>query len=72
MYFSQTDMEKMAANEGDLVYLSDARSYLGGLKSIHARYGKPHFEDGKVYITQEHLDSAQFVEGKILVAEKEM
>lgn len=72
MYFSQTDMEKMAANEGDLVYLSDARSYLGGLKSIHAVYGKPHFEDGKVYITQEHLDSAQFVEGKILVAEKEM
>lgn len=72
MYFSQSDMEKMAANEGDLVYLSDARAILGGLKSVHSVFGKPHFEDGKVYISKEHLASAQFVEGKILIAEKEM
>ncbi|HPN39565.1 MAG TPA: sodium:solute symporter family protein, partial [Melioribacteraceae bacterium] len=72
MYFSQSDMEKMAANEGDLVYLSDARKFLGGLKSVHSVFGKPHFEDGKVYISKEHLASAQFVEGKILIAEKEM
>ncbi len=72
VYFSESDMEKMEANEGDLVYLSDARRYLGGLKSVHSVYGKPHFEDGKVYITQEHRESAQFVLGKILIADKEM
>ena len=72
VYFSESDMKKMAANEGDLVYLSDARRYLGGLKSVHAIYGKPHFEDGKVYITEEHRESAQFVDGKVLVADKEM
>lgn len=70
--FSTNDMQRMKANEGDLVYISDARKYLGGLKSIHSVYGKPHNEDGIVYITEEHKLSGVFVEGKILTAEKEM
>jgi len=62
----------MAAEVGDLVYISDARKYLGGLKSVHSTYGEPHNEDGIVYITQEHIDQGQFVKGKVLTAEKEM
>lgn len=72
MYFSKNDMVKMAADPGDLIYLCDARRYLGGLKSVHSTYGEPHNEDGIVYITQEHLDQGQFVKDKILTAEKEM
>lgn len=70
--FSQKDMDKMAAEVGDLVYISDARRYYGGLKSIHSTVGEPHKEDGIVYITQEHEDSGLFVKNKLLRAEKEM
>lgn len=72
MRFSKNDMAKMAAEVGDLVYISDARKILGGLKSVHSTYGEPHDEDGIVYLTREHIDQGQFVKGKILTAEKEM
>lgn len=71
-YFSKTDMERMAADVGDLVYISDKRKWLGGLKSIHTRYGEPHDENGIVYITTEHEERGIFVKGKVLEAEKEM
>ena len=70
--FSNTDMVKMKANVGDLVYLSDARKWLGGLKSIHSVFGEPHNEDGIVYVTEEHVNQGQFVKQRLLLAEKEM
>ena len=70
--FSDSDMVKMKANVGDLVYLSDARKWLGGLKSIHSVFGEPHSENGIVYVTEEHVNQGQFVEQKLLIAEKEM
>ena len=72
VHFSKNDMQKMAADPGDLVYISDKRKWLGGLKSMHSRYGEPHDEDGIVYINNEHLQHALFVEDKVLEAEKEM
>lgn len=72
MHFSKNDMAKMSAEAGDLVYISDARKILGGLKSVHSTYGDTHNEDGIVYITKEHIAQGQFVKGKILTAEKEM
>jgi Na+/proline symporter len=69
---SHEDMKKMAAEVGDMVYLCDARKYLGGLKSVHSRIGEPHDEAGIVYISKEHKLSALFQEDKILYAEKEM
>jgi SSS family solute:Na+ symporter len=72
VHFSKKDMQVMAADIGDLVYISDKRKWLGGLKSIHSRYGEPHDEDGVIYINKEHLGHALFVEDKILEAEKEM
>ena len=65
-------MKKMKAEPGDLVYISDARKYLGGLKSVHSVYGEPHNEEGIVYITEEHQKRGLFVKDKILIAEKEM
>lgn len=70
--FSKSDMNKMKAEPGDLVYISDARKYLGGLKSVHSVYGEPHNEDGVVYITDEHQKRGLFITDKILIAEKEM
>ncbi|MDP6533074.1 MAG: sodium:solute symporter family protein [Candidatus Marinimicrobia bacterium] len=70
--FSQSDMKKMSANPGDLVYLCDTRGWLGGLKSIHSVYGEPHNEDGVVFMNEEHAARGIFEEGKILKAEKEM
>ncbi len=70
--FSENDMGLMKADVGDLVYLSDARKWMGGLKSIHSVFGEPHGENGIVYITDENLQQGQFVKGRILCAEKEM
>jgi SSS family solute:Na+ symporter len=72
MEFSKRDMNRMSAETGDLVYVSDARRYLGGLKSAHSTYGEPHNEDGIIYITKEQLEQGQFVKERILIAEKEM
>ena len=70
--FSKEDMEKMKAEPNDLVYLTDARKYLGGLKSIHSAYGEPHNDIGIVYITEEHQKRGIFVKDRLLIAEKEM
>lgn len=70
--FSKEDMKTMAADVGDLVYLCDRRKWLGGLKSLHSVYGEPHDEPGVVYITEEERRQGLFIEGKPLVAEKEM
>jgi SSS family solute:Na+ symporter len=70
--FSKTEMEKMKAQIGDLVYITDARKWMGGLKSIHSTYGEPHEEEGLVYLSEEHIKQGQFVEDKMLIAEKEM
>ena len=72
MNVSKEDMKRMEAEVGDLVYVSDARKYLGGLKSFHSKFGEPHDEPGIIYIIEEHRLTAQFKEGKILTAEKEM
>lgn len=72
IYFSKNDMRRMEADPGDLVYISDVRKWLGGLKSVHSVFGEPHEEDGIVYITRENFEQGQFVQGKKLQAEKEM
>lgn len=70
--FCKKDMHKMAAEPGDLVYISDARKYLGGLKSCHTVYGDPHDEPGIVYIRKIHTEKGLFKKGRIMEAEKEM
>lgn len=72
MFFSKNDMVKLAAEKGDLVYLTDSRKILGGLKSAHSIFGEPHNEDGIVYISQGIVNQGQFILGKLVTAEKEM
>jgi len=70
--FSKQDMDRMKAKSGDLVYVSDKRKWLGGLKSVHATFGDPHEEIGVVYMNKDLAESGLFVEGRELLAEKEM
>jgi len=72
VYFSINDMDVMSADVGDLVYLSDERKWLGGLKSFHSTFGEPHKEDGKVYIGKKHMESGMIDENYKLRAEKEL
>ncbi|MEE9166103.1 MAG: sodium/solute symporter [Candidatus Neomarinimicrobiota bacterium] len=69
---SRTDLDTMAAEPGDLVYLCDRRKWLGGLKSLHSVMGEPHDEPGIVYMTNQQVKRGLFVKGKVLVVEKEM
>ena len=69
--FSKKDMKIMKAKPGDLVYLSDSRRWLGGLKSIHSIYGEPHDQEGIVYIDKDQNLSGRFDENFKLEAEKE-
>ena len=70
--FSKNDMARMAAKQGDLVYLSDKRKWLGGLKSIHSVYGRPHQDDGIVYLDETQVEHGLFDDERPLIAEKEM
>ena len=65
-------MEKMKAKKGDLVYLTDSRKWLGGLKSIHSIFNKTHNEDGIVYLSNSLIEKGLFNKDKTLIAEKEM
>lgn len=69
---SKHEMNKMNAEVGDLVYVSDARKYLGGLKSFHSKIGKPHDEEGIIYISKEHVTNGLLIKTKPLTVEKEM
>ena len=70
--FSINDMDLMGADVGDLVYLSDERKWLGGLKSVHSVFGEPHNDDGIVYITKIHEERGRFDQNYKLITEKEL
>ncbi len=72
VYLSAEDLKTLAANPGDLVYLCDRRSWLGGLKSIHSVFGEPHDEPGVVCLSERQAEHGLFSEGRLLVAVKEM
>ncbi len=46
---------QMAANKGDLVYISDARTWLGGLPSTHAKLSAFHDKDARVVFVSPSL-----------------
>jgi len=57
---SESNMVKMKANIGDLVYLSDTRRWIRGLKSIHSVFDEPHIDDGIIYaiMSTSNMDSS--------------
>ena len=64
------DMERLKAGEGDLLYICDARRWLGGLRSSHCRAGRPHDEGNVVLMAKEAFTSGNFRPGRQVRAEK--
>ena len=53
-------MEELSVQEGDLIYVSDARRWLGGLRSVHLKADAPHQETGVLILHDEAVDRANF------------
>ena len=59
--FQAEDMRRMKAEPGDLLYVSDARRWLGGLRSLHCRAGLPHDQGETVLMAAEAFDEGNFL-----------
>ena len=56
---------ELKANVGDLVYMSDARRWLGGLRSIHAKLSGIHDDvDNKINISKDLIDEGELIAGR--------
>ncbi|GIS42054.1 MAG: hypothetical protein Ct9H90mP15_00940 [Candidatus Neomarinimicrobiota bacterium] len=64
-------MNEIKGEKGDLIYISDHRWYLGGMKSTHARLGNIS-KNNKVVISQDVFDHAQFNLKKDIIIELEV
>ena len=62
-------MEGMAAKEGDLAYVCDARWWFGGLRSVHVKLGPPCEDDG-VHLGPQAIKRAHFKPGEPVYIEK--
>lgn len=64
-------METMKAGDGDMIYVEDARWWLGGLRSVHTHAAKPH-ERGRdvVLMSKETFDDALMIKGRPVTLEK--
>ncbi len=67
---SHSDMQKMKARVGDLLNLSDARWWTGGLASANVRLGDPHAETGVVLVNPILLQEESVPADRPLTAEK--
>ena len=61
----------MKAKDGDVIYVSDSRWWLGGLRSYHVKVKtKTSLSDSEVAMSQATFDEAYLLPQKTLVAEK--
>jgi SSS family solute:Na+ symporter len=69
---SQSALDKMAAEPGDLLYASHIRWWYGGLRSVHVKAGEPsESEDTNLLrISPDDAATAHFTEGQQVVVEK--
>jgi solute:Na+ symporter, SSS family len=66
-------LEGLAADGGEIVYVSDARAWLGGLRSTHAKVlAEPHEHGEVVYVSPDIADTGHFLPGKMMKVVKEM
>lgn len=64
------DMQRLKAREGDLLFVGNARWWLGGLRSLHCRAGTPHDEGKVVLMAQEAFKAGNFLPGRRVRVEK--
>ncbi len=59
-------LSQLSAKAGDMLYLSDARRWLGGLRSVHALAAAPHSKSSDVILVSKDL----VAEGELLIGRK--
>jgi len=71
---SQSALDKMAAEPGDLLYASHIRWWYGGLRSVHVKAGPPADSDqhGLMLISPEDAATARFTNDQQVIIEKIM
>jgi SSS family solute:Na+ symporter len=70
---SEPAMAELKANPGDIIYLADARWWLGGLRSIQLKANKPHNKGSdEIHLNQEHIDESKIDPGRPVSVEKIM
>jgi len=63
--FHRIAMNLMKAQPGDLIYLSDGKRWLGGLRSIHAKACEPHEGDtNTILISRDLVQEGELIEGR--------
>ncbi len=64
------DMQRLLVNEGDLVYVADARWYTGGLRSTQIKLGPAHEKPGIITLPEAMIIDAQLLEKYNVKVEK--
>lgn len=68
---SQKMLDILKANIGDLVYLEDARKWLGGLRSVHAKISDCHPDiDQNIYVPKSLIEEGELIAGRMHRIEK--
>ena len=61
----------MKACEGDMVYMTDARPWLGGLRSQHVKFAAPHaLPENVVLMSRATQDDAFLLDGRPVTLDK--
>ncbi|MFP4460320.1 MAG: sodium:solute symporter [Candidatus Zixiibacteriota bacterium] len=70
---SPSNMEKLKARVGDLLYVADSRKILGGLRSVHVKLGEPQgAKDDEIIMTKAVIEEGNFLDNKPVNVEKIM
>ena len=68
---SPATMKTLAAKDGDVVYMSDARWWLGGLRSYHVKAKtKSSLSNSEIAMSTPTFEEAYLLDGKPLIVEK--
>lgn len=65
-------MIKLQIEPGDLLYISDSRWWLGGLRSVHLKAGEPHGQGNRVLIGAEEMAAGNLKHNRPVRIEKLM
>lgn len=65
-------MQQLDAEVGDLIYVSDARWWLGGFRSLHVRAGAPLEDDARLWVSPSVIDQGHLLAHRYVMVEKTM
>lgn len=65
-------MQALEAEPGDLIYVSDARWWLGGFRSLHVRAGAPLDDDSRLLVGPRVVEQGHLLAHRYVVVEKTM